>query len=1289
MHATCMRKWLIIFIIAFVALSGCLEAKLTAGEVALCMHAANGELTRIPTCTTANACHASFRKTQPIGTGNRLGVATLVGRAEDESIRGWLSANAAAQELEKLKKSCQTGKLGNILGQARQAGNELSSALARSEKSQVWALEAIHLALKKAEELELDVLRDSRAFHTYAQAVELVQELQTGQTKSELAQKIQNNKNYFASAATALTGKESNAYSVDIASGFDLLKTPIKILEPGNKSKLIIAFFPVWESFLNSVRTRKNAAMGLRALEGLQTDELIRHLEQGLAPTQGIHAGIIQQIHTLEEGILELEAEEQQTLSEENNQLEKIQEKTGSLLEIIAAERVWRMELEKWSKKGGENTIEKIENEIKKVIVGVSDLQTQRRIGEELTIEKKISLGKRIQKQRERIKILFALEARLAAVQNELHEQENKCVDLANKIRNEKVITGDVALAAKEVYEAKNKDVARYCQNLMQKLELASKTSGLPQDEVVQKNTLSVCVDEVNRYLEALAVADPISLEQWLVQNNQSIAMANNTCQAARLNLETTYAQNTQVRTLKAQLLQIEGIRKLIEQLLATAPEKSEKEKFEKLAETLLAEEQSGNKIYSQKELIEKNEKLKGLMISAKKAAQEGWQTRAEKTRWKIISPAVVTANQSEAVVSTWELKIPHQLEVDGPMQLTIVLPAGLEVMESNGAWEQEEKIVYLRYTTWPQRVWIKASGQLQAVSAEEKSSWGEVIGNEVIVHSEIKITSEFPGVQSRVKWMAISGFEAENTYFHREHSAIPIALSVENYFLVEVEKVEEKILAEGTIRNAIKTTLSPSSRVESESTTILKYLFTLENKLRKNIHVTGISGLRVDPIETIGVAAIDESGKTIPWTVSVGGTLVVDPIEIPASGKRTITLVVTQLSGSEAWESQWNALKEGLTRLTSTRFGIISSKALTLLHRMAALPEKSDPAQWAELLPKWQLEYENLLREENLAWQRLDDLTSRKKKLENSKNKTSEWNHQFEIAVTGIENGNLDSAATAIEWLEKNEDQSNTANTTVTAQPDWQMIKKEYLSKIIGLGEKLTLTVKLMDDYAKEQSITCAKLLEINFICPLSENQLKDLKVEWNEIQKNNRALEKAVEKVVNGTNDWGETSTIHEKNETQLGLLKLRIEKAQASLSESARETQRQVNIIPSTGKEWDEGVQKMVTAMEKNEYGKAIYLGRNLLNYASGQKSTIAGLSIIPEKTWPLAGVIVTAGGIGIFHWWKKKNTPRAEPKSIPKGGQGIILPQSPERAYDESSSPSTKREFPPEPLIQTKP
>jgi hypothetical protein len=120
-----------------------------------------------------------------------------------------------------------------------------------------------------------------------------------------------------------------------------------------------------------------------------------------------------------------------------------------------------------------------------------------------------------------------------------------------------------------------------------------------------------------------------------------------------------------------------------------------------------------------------------------------------------------------------------------------------------------------------------------------------------------------------------------------------------------------------------------------------------------------------------------------------------------------------------------------------------------------------------------------------------------------------------------------------------------------------------------------------------------------------------------------------------------------------------------------------------------EWEKNIQKVSNAIQEKQYGKAIYVGRNLLSYAQSKRAGVAGLAILPEKTLPLLGLILAVGGIGIAHWWKKKKQKPVALKSIPRASENVMDPLAQEIRNGEPKMPSTKVEPLPTPPNQTEP
>lgn len=1266
-----MQKFIPILLLLLIV-AGCLDAKLSQGEAATCMRASSAELTHIPSCTTSAACQSAFRKTQENGIGVLTGSSTFVERAEREAISGWLRATDAVQRLQKVRSACASGSIGELWGQAQQAGSILGEALLHSERSQIYSWQALQQTMRETEEMQLDEVRDSKAFAAFTSAAELIQEVKTQSPRSVLAQKVQANTQYFAELAKRINGKDPATYDIDISSGFDLLKTPVKILEPGNAGKIIIAFFPTWNSFLNSVRTRKNAVKGVQVLEELVASEMVYHAEVGIAPTQGIHAAIIQKIKSIEEGIRELQQEEKQHEEEANQKLAALAN------EVHETRTQWNENKEKyeWLESWGKNTPLIPEERINVLEDTINSLSLQAEKLHADQEEKTLPIGSRIAAWREWKLQLAQISEEVDGISQQHTTAEKECRNLGKELISEDTAS-PARIAAKEVVEANDSKVWEYCTQLMTILQKDAEIIISPAIAVKEKNSLAACVEKTNAYINSMRIGNVMSREEWLSTHYQDTTLARAACESALQQMEAAYEQSSSVVEWNRGK---EGARELVAtsmQLETRGKNQSTFSNITKKIKQLLNEQ---NHPLSFDELQKNSSELEKAMEEMREHIRETLQEIAEKKRWKVINPATTPLNTEVEMVLQWEMKNPVGKTINFPITLSINSIPGMEVTESSMAWNESDQRIILTSTQWDEPIRVMAKAKGVAARAIEKKSLGELIGNQVRTHITLDVQAKADTVL--LLRMQQHGIAPQDVVEIQRDDGQTFSLTG-GEAVIPISEEKTKIAIDAVQRDVIRSTTNLKEIQTREGIQITSYEVEWENTSEKAFQLSASTGIRTDPIETLSIHVTDELGTSIPWTYSEGQGIVIQSQEIEAKSKRRFSIITTQPTGTESWKVLKENLLQEIIHYTSSPFASIAAKAIALRHRVEQWEEADDSKKWAEGLQKWQLELESLAAEENMYWQKKAALTERKSVLKEID--TQEWKRQREAVDAFMEENNLVGAQNALEWLEEQSERE--LSPEPEAQNENNEKKNELLREITQLNQKVSMTRESSTAYAQEQGITCNKLLETDFVCPLSENQLKDLRGELDTIQKELRENEKQLSKgtTTNTMVDAGFDVMIRLQN--QINTIDSRIAGARKALQENAEQTARALGEDEIMEEEWKNSVQKVLSAIQEKQYGKAIYVGRNLLSYAQSKRAGVAGLTILPEKTLPVVGVILAVGGIGIAHWWKKKKQKPVALKSIPRASEHTMDLPKQEIRNDEPTSQNMKMEFPPTPPTQT--
>ncbi|QQR92805.1 MAG: hypothetical protein IPJ89_01005 [Candidatus Iainarchaeum archaeon] len=1261
------------FIILLIVVAGCLDAKLTAGETAACLRASSAELTHMQPCTTAPACQTLFRKTQASGIGTKTNSSILVERAESQTINGWLRLTDATQKLQKVRAACTNGTIGELWNQSQLAGTALGEALLYSERSQIYSWQALQQTMQAAERAELNSVRDSAAFQSYAKAVEFIQEVKNQTPHSALAQKVQTNTRYFGTLAQRISGKESNAYAIDTARGFDLLKTPTKILEPGNSGKLIIAFFPTWNSFLNSMRTRKNAVKGLQVLEELVASEMIYHAEAALAPTNGIHAGIMQHIRAIEEGIEELEKEETAHASEATPKILAAENQIVEIETILENESQNYHLLEAWNPAFHStitaNDFTALRAELQTLI------EWKERIEQESA--QNLALGKRIMEWRAWEKNLVAWQQEIAAYQAAQAPIQSACDELAKSISSNE--SPSLRLAAKELVEAKTEKKWGYCAALLHQLEENKTTITAPALIIAQKHAFAACVERTRLYAESMRIGNALSEEEWLASNHGDPALAHSACKSALQNVETAYLQSTTVREWNTTQKEAHETLMLIDQLQLRGANGT---RFEESGKKLRQRIDTLTHPQPFSALQENQREMEEALREARERIHEALQELVARQRWEIIAPASVEGNAPAEMVLEWKMRNPAGKPIRFPLELEVNIPYTAEIIESNVAWTEKQEVVALSLSEWNEPITIQARGSGIPVRLTEDITIGELIGNQARVRMTLNASAQADTTLPLEREKYGIGATAPMSIWVEDSTAL---LEQGRSILIPLRTPTTKILVDTLFQDVIRTTTALAGAREEEGIQTTTYTVTWKNSVAKPFRLSASTGIRIDPLETLSVQVLGELGETIPWNTTGEGSLGIQSQEIGANGMRTFTILIAQPQGIESWNVLKENLLQGIQQYTSSPFADIAAKAIALRHRVEQWGGDNNPQKWAEGLQKWQAELDALAVEENLHWQKKANLTARKSTI--ATGNTAEWERQRSAFDTFMEENNLLGAENAMTWLEQND--TNAAAIPVNATPTDGEIKNTTLGKAAEVNQTILSARDGAAAYGKELGITCNKLLETNFICPLSENQLKDLKEELEDLQKELRDAEKQLAKKDIKREAILPIAANLPLIEERTKAIATRIDDARSALQEQAEQMQKALEQYDIAEAEWKDNLQKVSDAMQANEYGKAIYVGRNLLAYAESKKQNITGLATLPEKTLPLLGVIFAVGGAGIFHWWKKKNPKPITMKSIPRTSERITSRPSPETGSDGSTSPDRRMESPPVQQARTRP
>jgi hypothetical protein len=217
------------------------------------------------------------------------------------------------------------------------------------------------------------------------------------------------------------------------------------------------------------------------------------------------------------------------------------------------------------------------------------------------------------------------------------------------------------------------------------------------------------------------------------------------------------------------------------------------------------------------------------------------------------------------------------------------------------------------------------------------------------------------------------------------------------------------------------------------------------------------------------------------------------------------------------------------------------------------------------------------------------------------------------------------------------------------------------------------------MGQYEKMLGISCTKLVETGYYCPLDEKTLKEWKKEWETDAKKEGAMSKraVAEKTTREQKSLDEEQATKISKKWELRTQNTRdaieeVEKTARGLEAGLKE-QTQQDTREDVKGAWE----KFKQAIKDEEFGKAIFIGKNLRQYFASE-NRISGLISIPPAGWPLIGIIVLVGGFFIRKEWKKKKIEPVELKPLPEANGKTSPPRAPHDSGG-SSPPRTRGEY----------
>ncbi|MEK6902204.1 MAG: hypothetical protein AABX02_01290, partial [archaeon] len=331
-------RTLIACIILFL-FAGCVDYQLSGNEKLACANFTNVNVTGIPVCEKSTSCQEKFAQEVGNSSFEWLPIGNEWEKTKNQTISTWISLNETQTKLKQVNGYCKSGNVLLIWSAGIDSAGAIQNGLKSAEQANVNTLDALTQSMKTAQKWELFRVKDTDAFHAYAELLEIVQGISENDQKNETASIFSQNQEYFEGLSSHITHNQTNGMSVDWKSAFDVYKTGIKY--GGDQAKTILLFSPVWQGLISSFSSQKKAVESLSVLQYINAPQMVEKIAQTVRPQNGFVGNTLRALKKMEGGMQKLEKEE----SENHQHIHEELEKTGQLM---TAAEIQHQEWEKW-----------------------------------------------------------------------------------------------------------------------------------------------------------------------------------------------------------------------------------------------------------------------------------------------------------------------------------------------------------------------------------------------------------------------------------------------------------------------------------------------------------------------------------------------------------------------------------------------------------------------------------------------------------------------------------------------------------------------------------------------------------------------------------------------------------------------------------------------------------------------------------------------------------------------------------------------------------------------------
>jgi len=1202
-----MRKIILIGIL-LLAGSGCLEGKLSPGEAQLCLLSTDTQPSLIPECKTPQECEEELNESNP----NQLFTQIPVGSDIIRARKGVTGVWSSVKSIEQIHRGCAALSIADILPGAVASASELQGALRASEEAQEHTYYAMQKAVVRGAELELENVKDTKAFEEYAELVQMVHGLETQNPASEWSRMQQSNREYFENIGKQISANKAGKYGAEWNTVFGTYRTGVEIAVP-DRARILMAVSPLWQGALSAFLGKSKSSNALSLASTIHANEVIAQLEQVTAPQNGIIFYAWRKLSELDSGITELVEEEEKNRREGAVALVELEDKA----EFI------KQEGEKWKNVGkigrGNETVEFASSNEYDFSESVREWKNEFNALNEARISNSISLGKRTAEWRDWVRKGEDIREKM---QNAERAFEKMGVECGESIEEEQVTEATPKIGADDCAKIIDERILRE-NNANRKVTSAN------------ESRLQACVKKLNSVEGALEIATTTA--EWFeeyFENSKSDA-----CEAALMNRASEYDNQSLVQEwaeLKEKMQRYERAIGNASYTLDWPEEKSGLEKRKRISELVVNEKE----FMQTEELQEKIRELEEAREDVENEIRNMIAGAFAKATWKIIHPEKIRAGIEESAEIEGRVRA-HWNEPIGVGSLVILPNPGIEELKQiSEGWSgvvDGDVLIFESEEVGGSDIIIQGNGSRAWVRETNREWRVNILGSSAQVDEVYTLEATVYPVQVIGKWSPPETGQATTPLIFVNEKTESIQNGEWNTLL---KKSKTEVRTSYSANNVVHVDSEVEGQHSEWGREYTQYRVNVRNGLNGEIIAnisTGVSGAGANSI-----FISNENGEKVGELLDAAGGLVLVKQVIPARGARSYWIQVERDEGTEEWASVVEYLKLELGALEKSSFREISEAAGKLKMKIYTLNNEKNSAALAQKVSEMQMEVSGLLAKKELLEEEFAQLESEWMNAIQNADENSSWLRAGEVARQKMD---------FPKWREALIKLSNEINEKIIQADKTPAIKSEWLETNTQLLEEANESI---DAYERAISIGCEKLSGVGFICPIMEDSLKSSKKILANHAKTITAMKKKMAKLSEEKKieEWKKNETNWSKMNEELSRIQSEMENALRSVRNAGIERVGELKRETSGNGSEDvlSAVEKANAAIEKGEFGKGLFVAQSVLLYVNGSKAT--GLVSLPPVAWPIVGVIfIVSIWIG-WKEWKKKNQVIVQKQVIPR-------------------------------------